>query len=99
MKNIFLNFCYIANILLVIITIMLAVSYSFNIDAIYNLIFSDIGVAIRGILVVLSMLLWIHCIIIWSKFDKNMSHLLLIFLLSGIYVIFYFRRIKKEAWG
>lgn len=98
MKNIFLKICYISNILLVVVTIMLAISYSFNIETIYNLIFSGIGVAIRGVLVLLSMFLWIYCMMIWAKFDKKTIRIFLILFFNGIYVIFYYRRIKKEKW-
>lgn len=98
MKNIFLKTCYISNILLIVITIMLAISYSFNIDTIYNLIFSGIGVAIRGILVILSIILWIYCLLIWAKFDKKTIRIYLLLFLNGVYVIFYYRKIKKKKW-
>ena len=98
MKNLFLKLCYISNILLIVVTIMLAISHILEIEAIKDLLFSNFGALIRGVLALLSIFLWIYCIFIWTKHDKKIPRLLLIFFLSGIYIIFYFRRIIKKGW-
>lgn len=98
MKNVILKTCYIANVLLVMLIILLPVTTLFEIGGLRDFITSNIGLYIRSILSVLTVILWIYCIYVWAKFDKNMLRFVLILFLTAFYLIFYFRRVLKEGW-
>jgi len=98
MKKTFLKLCYVSNLLLVVMTVAVTISYVLRMEAIYNQLFSLPGTVIRGVLGLMSIILWIYCINIWAKFDKKVSRLFLILFLTSFYIIFYFRRILREGW-
>ena len=98
MKNTFLKVCYIANLFLILIALLLPITYFLKVNFISDLLVSDIWGFIRGVLLILTIILWIYCINIWAKFDKKLYRLFLILLLNSIYIIFYYRKALKEGW-
>ncbi len=98
MKNVILKTCYIANILLVALIILLPVASFLEINSLLDFMTTNTGLSIRSVLSVLTAILWIYCIYLWAKFDKNMVRFVLILFLTAFYLIFYFKRALKEGW-
>lgn len=93
-----LNILYIGNLILIALSIILPILHLSGIEGIYDLCMSHIGLIIRGILTIMVIIMWIFCIYIWSKFDKNIMRLILIIFLNSIYLIFYYKVIIKNKW-
>jgi hypothetical protein len=96
--KIFLRLCYIANILLVLLTLILPFAYLAGDSSLYNFFVSDVGVNIRSVLSIMVFVLWIYSIYVWSKFDKKALRLILLIFLNAFYMLFYFRKIVNEGW-
>lgn len=99
MKSLFLKVCYMANLVLVVVSVLLPFSLLLEVNYVPELLVSDIGLVIRGILAFLVVILWGYCIFIWAKYDKKIYRLFLILFLSSLYIVFYYRRILKEGWN
>ncbi|MBP1618717.1 MAG: hypothetical protein H6Q14_2544 [Bacteroidetes bacterium] len=103
--TLFLDFCYMANILYAMLTILLPVYYfvghndSIETFLETNFIYTNVTcIFIRGCLTLFTVIFWIYCFVTWVKYDRRMTRLLLLLFFSCFYAIFYFRKIKKEKW-
>jgi|GEM_PF-3583083 len=78
MKRIILCILYLANITLVLLTIILPLMHVLGHDSFYMFLNSNLGLNIRSVLLFIIFSEWIYLIYIWSKFDKKPYRLLLL---------------------
>jgi len=99
MKRNFFSVCYYINILMLLVFCIVFISPIFFRSAhLIKFFNSEMIVNIRMLLTVPVIILWIKNLQIWSKKDKNINRFFLLFLLSGFYSPFYFKRILKNNW-
>lgn len=97
-KRLFFDVCYIATIILVVLTLLLTITNVVDIESIETFLMSDFGTNLRAMLSILVIAIWIYCMYVWSKHDKQINRFFLILFLSGFYILFYYRRILKNGW-
>jgi cytochrome c biogenesis factor len=99
MKKKFLIICYIINLLMIPIVLLYPVIL-LNIKRIsaFSSLTDDYFMNIRLLLTIPVFILWIYCLIIWSKKDKVIYRFLLLLVLNGLYTPFYYYRILKNKW-
>lgn len=96
MKKVFFDICYVATIITIIIFL---VSFVFSgIDLNDYLFYNTEMIIFRGIAFLLLFTLWIKCIIIWAKNDKDIVRFFLLFLLQAFYILYYYPRVRKNKW-
>ena len=93
MKNLLLKVLFIINIF-AIITGLVFLLFDVK-DWMYT---NTLFFFVRFILTIGFLFMWVWCIIIWTRNDKEPKHLLLLFLFSALYLPFYYTRIKKNKW-
>jgi len=99
MKKKLLMVCYIINILMVSLIVVVILAALLRLKNLLDFVFFDeTFLLIRMILTVPILVLWINNLIIWSKKDKSIMRFFLLFFLNGIYSPFYFRKILKNNW-
>lgn len=60
--------------------------------------FNDTAIMIRTLMSVPVFILWVCCLVIWGKHDKDIGRFLPLFFLIGLYSLFYFRQALKKQW-
>ncbi len=91
----FFNLCYIMNV----VTIITGVAILLMGDEVKSEFLSNPTLLVfRGISLVFLVILWIKCLIVWSKKDKGIGRFLLLFFLHGLYTLFYYPRAIKQNW-
>jgi hypothetical protein len=97
-KKILFNGLYIANIILVLLTVILPILKFVGVNELYYFLVSDTGFIVRGILSLMVFVIWIYLIYIWAKHDKKALRLVLLIFLSAFYIIFYYIRAVRNKW-
>ena len=95
-KKVFFDICYYAT--LITILTMIASFIFLDSSFIKEYFNSGIGLSIRMILLPFLFILWIKCIIVWSKKDRNIGRFFLLFFLHGFYIMYYYPKIKENKW-
>lgn len=96
MKKIFFDISYIATIITIstfLVSFILA-----DLDFISQIFFHPDMIVVRGVFLLLLFVLWIKCIIVWAKNDRNTIRFLLLLFLQGFYMLYYYPRIRKRNW-
>jgi len=95
-KKIFFDICYVSTI--VTIAAFVIPSILVDLGVLKDVLSSDIAIVIRGVALLFLLILWIKCIIVWSKKDKNVLRFFLLFFLHGLYMLYYYPKIIKNNW-
>jgi predicted nucleic acid-binding Zn ribbon protein len=96
-KKTFRLFFYL-NVALLLFLVILILAAFFQYAAFVEMVFLDeTAQIIRLIISIPLFALWIYCLTIWSKHDKSIKHLMLLFFLMSLYVpVFYYKAIKNS---
>lgn len=102
MKKMSFGICYISTVISIVNLIVFFIFYITS-DTAYLDLFDQILLnpklfIIRFILTLLFFVLWIKCIIVWSKKDKNIIRFFLLFFLHGFYILYYYPKVIKNNW-
>jgi hypothetical protein len=99
MKKTFLLFCYYANILMLALFAMIILAALLGLGLLLDIVFfNETAIMIRTLLSVPVFILWVYCLVIWGKQDKDIGRFFLLFFLIGFYSPFYFRKSLKKQW-
>ena len=98
MKKLFFRICYYVNVLMLFVTFVIITVGFFNLEWISTIINGDTFIYLRFLLSIPMVILWVWCLLIWSKHDKKISRFLLLFFLMGFYPIFYYHKVIKNNW-
>lgn len=71
---------------------------SIYITAISPFLYSNFFFYLRYIMSFPILALWVNTIIIWSKHDKRLRWIFLLFFFPGLFNPFYFLKAKKKGW-
>lgn len=95
LKKFFFDICYMSTVVTIILAL---ISLYFNSELMKQLFFSPIFILIRVVFMLLLFVLWIKCIMVWSRRDKKISIFFLLFFLHGFYILYYYRKIINNNW-
>jgi len=98
MKKIILKLCFIVNIMMFALYFFIILAAIFNANDILRYFTSDSFSNLRIIISLPVFVLWVFTLIAWSKFDKNIGRLLILFFFIGLYSPFYYLRMEKNNW-
>ena len=94
-KLLFFDICYIANII-TILTFLLAFLF-LKFGVIEQVLLNNTNIIIlRAFSLLLLLILWIKCLVIWAKYDKNILRFFLLFFLHGFYILYYYPKLRKN---
>lgn len=96
MKRTLFDICYVATIITIITFLVSFVFTDFKFSS--YLFFNSEAIVFRGIAFLFLFILWIKCIFVWAKNDKDILRFLLLFFLQAFYMIYYYPRIRKNNW-
>ena len=96
MKKIFFDICYVATLITIISFLASFIFADFKLGS--YLFFSAEAIVFRGIAFLLLFILWIKCIVVWAKKDKDILRFLLLFFLQAFYIIYYYPKVRKNNW-
>jgi len=96
MKKIFFDICYAATIITIITFLVSFIFADFKLSS--YLFYSTEAIVFRGIAFLLLFILWVKCIVIWAKNDKDILRFLLLFFFHAFYLIYYYPRVRKNNW-
>ena len=96
MKKIFFDICYAATIITIFTFLVSFIIVDFKLGN--YLFFNAEAIVFRGIAFLLLFILWVKCIVVWAKKDKDILRFLLLFFLQAFYIIYYYPKIRKRKW-
>jgi len=86
----YLNTLILAHVILIVLATLLRFELFLDFS-----FFNQTFIFIRTILALPVLVFWIGCFILWSKYDKNIGRLLLLFFLIGLYNPYYYWKYSK----
>jgi len=92
----FFDFCYMTIIITVVTSLILFVLAKFELFG--YLSFNKEVVLFRSLAFLFSFILWIKCLIVWSKKDKSILRFLLLLFLQVFYLVFYYPKARRNKW-
>lgn len=97
-KSVFI-ISYIFNILLMLLFLVIILfaflRFSSALDFIF---FHEVALFLRMLMTIPVFILWVYCLILWGKFDKNITRLFLLLFLMAFYTPFFAYKALKNKW-
>ncbi len=97
MKRLFAT-CYYINVFMLIVVLFTTVATVINPTFFMEITGSELYISLRHLFSIPMVVLWVWCLVLWSKYDKKISRFFLLFFLMGFYPVLYYHRVKKNNW-